>query len=233
MPAPNLLETGIFTVSEAAHLVGAHQQRVRGWISGYPRRHIGPIVDNELGYVGEKLAFSFTNLMEVMFIAFFENAGLKLQHIRAIMHEARGALEHPHPFATKTVFLTDGKRIIAEITEKHGGQKLLDLKSRNWEMRPIVYDSLKKGVIYDPSGIAVAWKPRPETAPNVIIAPKFSFGQPILKESRIPTRTISQAVAAEGGIRAVAQWFEIPQKQVIEAHKFELSLRLAKVAGHA
>jgi hypothetical protein len=34
MAQPNLHETGIFTVSEAAELVGATERQVRGWIAG-------------------------------------------------------------------------------------------------------------------------------------------------------------------------------------------------------
>src|SRR5262249_48850608 len=114
MAPPNLLETGIYSVSEAAYLVGVSKQKVRGWIAGWPRR-AEPILDNELGWVEGRLAFSFTNLMEIRFLAFFENAGLHIWHIRSVMSEAEKLFDHPHPFATNTVFMTDGKKIIAEI----------------------------------------------------------------------------------------------------------------------
>lgn len=228
MSNPNLLETGIYTVSEGAYLVGVSQQRVRGWVTGYPRRQSPPIIDNELGWVDGRLAFSFTNLMEIRFIAFFENAGVHFWHIRSIMDEVKRLLDHPHPFATDTVFKTDGRKIVAEIVLRVGGVgHIYDLRTKNYELRSVVLPTLKDDVLYDPTGRARAWYPRRRTAPNVIVHPRFAFGRPILKESRIPTEAVADAARSEGTTRAAAAWFGIPEKQVQEAVRFEMTLRKA------
>jgi uncharacterized protein (DUF433 family) len=224
--ALKLIETGIFSVSEAAKLVGATERKVRGWVVGYGKGE-GPLIDNELGWVDGRLAFSFVNLMEIRFIAFFENAGVKLPHIRAILSEAKSLLDHPHPFATSIVFRTDGRRILAKIAKKNGIDDLYDLKSRNFEMETVVFESLKSGVEYNPQGGISSWRPRPQTAPHVIVHPKFAFGHPVLRESRIPTRTLRDAVKAEGSAEAVAELYEVPIKQVREAVKFERDLKMA------
>jgi uncharacterized protein (DUF433 family) len=222
----NLLATGIYSVSEAAHLVGTTKRKVRGWVAGYGRER--PIITNELGWVDDRVAFSFTNLMEMRFIAFFEGAGLKLPDVRAIMNEVRDVMEHPHPFATQQIFRTDGQKIVAEITLKRSRKVIYDLKSKNYEMRTIVLESLKDDVLYDAAGLARAWYPRKQTAPNVILNPRISFGRPALRDSRIPTSTIADAVRAErGDTRAVAKWYEIPESEVKEAVKFETALRQA------
>lgn len=226
MAAPNLIETGIYTVAEAAALVGETQRKVRGWVEGYEGRDAA-LIDNELGWLDGRLAFSFTNLMEIRFVAFFVKAGVTLRHIRSIMKDVKRELRHPHPFATQIVFRTDGKKIVAEIGRRNGLKDIYDLKSRNFEMRPIVLMSLRDDVEYDPSGAIRLWRPRPKLAPNVILHPKFSFGQPVLRESRVPTATLKNAVDAEGSIAAAADLYEIPVKQVREAYKFEQQLRLA------
>ena len=228
MPAfkMDLLESGIFTASEAAMLVGTTERKIRGWISGYKGRE-DPILDNDLGWLGGKLAFSFTNLMEMRFVAFFVDAGVPLKAIRAIMHEAKQALRHPHPFATRTVFRTDGKKIVAEIGRTNGLPDIYDLRSKNYEMSVVVLDSLKAGVEFDPAGDAVQWSPRPDIAPNVIIHPKLSFGQPVLRKSRIPIATIVDAVNAEGSIRSASSLFDVPERQVKEAVTFFNQLRRA------
>lgn len=227
MTAPNLLETGIYTVAEAAYLVRASKQKVRGWVTGYPKTKRAPIIDNEIGWIENRVAFSFANLMEVRFIAFFERAGVHFWHIRSIMDQVKAELLHPHPFATNIVFRTDGRKIVAEIGERNGGYRIFDLRSKNYEMRSVILETLMDDVIYDPSGVARAWYPRQHIAPNVIVHPRFAFGRPILKDSRVPTHAIAEAVEAEGGIRAVAQWYEVPEKQVREAVKFEINLRKA------
>ncbi len=227
MAAPNLLETGIYTVSEAAYLVGAPKQKVRGWVTGYPKTKRPPIIDNEIGWLGDRVAFSFTNLMEIRFIAFFERAGVHFWHIRSIMEGVKLELQHPHPFATNTVFRTDGRKIVAEITERESGKRIFDLRTKNYEMRDVVLDTLKSDVIFDPKGAAQAWYPRRRIAPNVILHPRFAFGRPILRASRIPTRTIVDAARAEGSVRATAKWFEVSEAQVREAMRFETELHKA------
>jgi uncharacterized protein (DUF433 family) len=88
-------------------------------------------------------------------------------------------------------------------------------------------ESLKEDVVYDPTGLARVWYPRPGTAPNVIVHPKLAFGRPVLKKSRVPTHTLDNAVRAEGNIRIVARWFEIAEREVREAVAFEAELRKA------
>lgn len=227
MAAPNLLETGIYTVSEAANLVRATERQVRGWIGGYPDSAKAAVIENELGWIDGKLAFSFTNLMELRFIAFFANAGVNLRTIRAIISEVRETLEQPHPFSTNIVFRTDGRKIVAEIARRNGVLDLYDLHSRNYEMGIVVYNSLKDGVVYDPRGKAMAWFPFQDIAPNVVIHPKYAFGRPVLRDSRIPTETLVKAVHVEGSEAAVAAWYEISQKRVQEAVRFENKLRRA------
>jgi uncharacterized protein (DUF433 family)/DNA-binding transcriptional MerR regulator len=222
----NLIETGIYNVPEAAKLVGATERKVRGWVLGYGKGE-GPLIDNELGYVDGRLAFSFVNLMEIRFIDFFEKAGMKLRDIRAILSEAKDLLNHAHPFATSTVYMTDGKKILAKIAKRNGIEDLYDLKSRNYEMKPVVLASLKKDVEFNPVGEVRSWRPRPQTAPHVIVHPKIAFGQPVLRESRIPTRTLRDAVVAESSSETVAEQFDVPLKQVREAVNFERELKMA------
>lgn len=222
---PDLLELGIYTIPEVAELVEAPQDTVRVWVGGHTGKQFA-VIDNQIGRVGGKVAISFTNLMEIRFVATFASAGVGLREIRKIMDEVKETLEHPHPFATHTVFKTDGKKIVAEIA-KRNGVSIYDLKSRNYEMLAVVMKSLKDDVSYDPHGDAVSWRPRPKIAPNVILHPHFSFGQPVLRNSRVPTSTIAKSVKVEGSARFVADIFDIPESQVREAVKFERELRKA------
>lgn len=223
---PDLLDAGIFTVPEVAALVQAPADLVRTWIIGRPDRQTA-VIDNQLGRVGGKVAISFANLMELRFVARFAKEGIKLREIRKIMTEAKELMgKHPHPFATRLVFRTDGKKILADTVSKNG-HDLYDLRSRNFEFWDVVADSLKEDIVFDPQGEAAAWYPRRTLAPNVVVNPAFSFGRPTLKQSHIPTETLADAVKAEGSARVVAKLFEVPEKQVYEAVKFQRDLRKA------
>lgn len=224
--APDLSQTGIYSVREAARLIGAPMQKVRAWVDGWPRTAAPPVIHNDLGWVDGRLAFSFANLMELRFVAFFAAADVSILEIRSIMDEVRALIHKPHPFATDIVFETDGSKIVADIVRK-SGVDLYDLRSRNYEMGVVVYKSLKQGVVYDPRGDAQAWFPRRLLAPNVIVHPKLAFGRPVLKRSGIPTEAIADAMRAEGDIETVAALFEITTKRAQEAVAFEANLREA------
>src|ERR1700722_424554 len=114
MARPDLMEAGIYTIPEAADLVGASQAIVRVWVEGHTGKQ-DPIIDNQLGRVDGKTAVSFANLMALLFIAEFVKAGVTLKAIRSILQEAKQVLDHPHPFATQTVFKPDVKKIVTDI----------------------------------------------------------------------------------------------------------------------
>jgi uncharacterized protein (DUF433 family) len=219
------MEGGLYTVAEASKLLLVSPRRVRGWISGYKAK---PVLQNDVGWLNGSLAFSFANLMEMRFIEFFAGCGVKVASIRAMAAEARNILDHPHPFATNTLFRTDGRAIFAEISAGiDDDAQLYDLRKKNWAMLPIIEQSLFKDTTYDPAGDASSWRPRVDSAPNVIIYPRRSFGQPVLKPSGVPTRTLNEAWAAEGDIASVAKWYEIPEAHVLEAITFERRLAMS------
>lgn len=223
-----LLDTGIYTVSEAAVLLNTASQRVRGWISGYPRTKGAPIISNEVGWLDGQLAMAFVNLMEVRFIDYFAKRGVHVSSIRAMAKEAKEFLNHPHPFATNTIFKTDGKEIFAEVADKTGDPKLYALKKRNWAMYEVMAASLQNDVVYTPEGDPELFVPRAKIAPEVIIHPKISFGQPVLRASGVPTKTIMNAFLAEGkDIDAVSDWYELPADHVRQAIKFEQDIAKA------
>jgi uncharacterized protein (DUF433 family) len=222
-----LSRVGIYSIGEAAALLGVPVQKLRAWVEGWPRTSTAPVAKNDLGWVDERLALSFANLMELRFIAFFAAANIRLREIRSIMDEVRAEIRRPHPFATNVVFRTDGLKIVAEIAHKNGISDIYDLRSKNFEMGTIVYSSLKDDVIYNPAGDARTWYPRRALAPNVIVHPRLAFGRPVLRGSGIPTEAIADAARAERSVETAAILFEIPKKLAQEAVDFESHLRRA------
>jgi uncharacterized protein (DUF433 family) len=224
----SLLDSGIYTVPEAARLLGLPNQRARGWIAGYPRTRGAPIIKNQIEKIDDQVAMSFVNLMEARFLEVFSSHGIHLNSLRLMAQEAKEILDDPHPFAKHLVFKTDGRKVFAEVAEKTDDKRLYDLKTKNWAYYDILVEGLIKGANYDPSGIAKYWKPRPSVAPNVIVHPKIAFGQPVLKDSHIPTIALFDAFNAEGETyESVARWYEIKENKVKEAVRFEVELSRA------
>lgn len=221
-PHPDLLEAGLYTVPEAAALLDFDTKALRRWTAGV-RGRSRPVVRSALGKVEEKSAVTFPELMELRLLTELHKAGVSLRDIRAIVADARELLNHPHPFATRTFFRTDGRNVIAEIV----GNKRTDmynLRSKNFEMIDVIEPSLKDDFKFDAQGNIFAWYPRRKIAPNVMIHPKFSFGAPALEKSRIPTATLAATFSAEGNAEVVADIFDLTVDEVNEAVDFEASL---------
>ena len=225
MDGGTFLTAGLYTVSDAVRLLRAYQvnnQKVRGWVSGYVRTQADPIVDNEVGFFGGKLAMGFLNLMEVRFIAYFAAYGVKVASIRYMAAEAKDMLQHEHPFATDAIFATDGKKIFAKSAEATGDRRMYDLKDKNWAFYEMIAASLKKGVEFDPSGAAKTWHLADQVAPDVALNPLVAFGQPTLDESGVPTEALFDAFNVEGETyESIAYWYDVPVEHVKQAVRFE------------
>jgi uncharacterized protein (DUF433 family) len=222
----NLLSSGIYSIPQAAKLLDVSRQTLRFWVSGRRNMRSEPIIKSELEPIEHLIAITFVNLMEVRFINAFSKYGVSVRSIRHMAEEARRVLRHPHPFATETMFRTDGRKIFIETVEKTRDPKLYDLKGKNWGLYQILSDALKKDVIYGPSGVAKEWYPRKDTAPSILINPKVAFGQPALEESGVPAEAFYEAYRAEGeDFDSVARWFDVPLKQVKEAVSFYVELQ--------
>lgn len=219
------LGKGIYTIPEAARLIGVNYTKVRGWVVGYPQTKGPPIIHNQIGEYRNKIALSFINLMEARFIAYFARFGVHVKSIRYMAEEAKRLIETPHPFATKTIFKTDTKIIYAEVAEKTGDKKLYDLKRKNWAYYEVIESSLLEGVEFNAEDVVSAWYPNPNRYPHIVIRPQIAFGQPALAEVGVPTRALLNAFDAEGETyESVAGWYEVTPDFVREAVRFEMEL---------
>lgn len=226
----NALDSGVYAVPEAARLLGIPNQRMRGWIAGYTNTNAAPIIKNELKTVDGKVALSFVNLMEARFIQSFSAQGIHLNSLRLMADEAKSFLESEHPFATNTIFKTDGKKIMAEVVDKlkDEDKKLYDLKTKNWAFWKVLASGLIEGVEFDPEKLARSWVPRPQISKKIILHRTKSFGQPVFKDSGVPTRALYDAFQANGETyTSVARWYEIKDSDVKAAVRFERDIQKA------
>jgi uncharacterized protein (DUF433 family) len=225
MGAP-LATTGIYTIQDASRLLEVPSNRLRGWISGYAGMATDPLIRSDISAIDGRIAISFVNLIEARCIATFSKLGINVHSIRYMLQEARRVLNHPHPFATEMIFRSDGNRIFMQAAEETGDPKLYDLKRKNFAFHDVLAKEFKQGVVYSNGGNVAAWYPRKGSSPNVIIDPRMAFGQPVLKEQGVPTKTLFEAFNAEdGSYQSVAYWFDISEDDVKEAVSFEVSLQ--------
>lgn len=231
----NPLAAGFYTVPEAARLIEVgDSRRIYGWLRGYPRSAVGPLIHRDYTPLAEgDEEMSFLDLMEVRAIEFFRENNVKARTLRRAIEEARDYLKTDHPFATEFVTFRADKKyiylddILKRSANEEGDRLLYNLITRRPESYVVLKESIGRGVEFDPrTHLPRQWTPRARF-PNITIDPRVSYGRPALP-SGISTVTLYDAWKAESGnVSEVGYWFGVPSNDVQQAVDFEEELARA------
>lgn len=211
---------GVYTVPQAARLVGAPSNKVRRWVFGLGGRE--PIIMADYPMLDGSRSLSFHDLIEARFIRAFRNAGVSFQHLRQVAMKAREEFGVGHPFASAR-FVTDGRRIILEQVDTDGRGDLTDYLSDQHTFADFIRRTILPGVEFDAKQLARSWRPWVET-PLVVLDPLRAWGHPILDRTGTPTAVVVQAFAAEGSASRAAAVYELTSEEVGQAIAFEQRL---------
>ena len=171
------IRRGIYTIPEAARLVGTTQPKLRSWLEGNRGAHAAPIIQRQLPRVGGLAVLGFLDLIEAKFIRHF-TTWFSPQTIRKVSLKLRERHDVDHPFAMDNRFRTDGKTIFVESTESDEERRVLNLMNDNFEMVPVIGQSLFDSIFYV-RDVAQHWIPNPNTD-RVRVNPTICFGHPVI-----------------------------------------------------
>jgi hypothetical protein len=229
--APPGLSGGFYTVPEAARLIRVgKEQRIRGWLQGFPERP-GPIIVRDYQPINKRQELSFLDLMEVRFVEHFREAGVHMRSLRRAAMRLREEFKLAHPFASDRVVLVADQadifveQVLKKSAEEEEDPTLLSLLTNNYVMYEAIKQSLLPGVRFDQSTrLARSWAPRPERFPDVRIDPHIAYGQPSVPEG-VPTSVLFDDWKAEReDYDAVAYWHNLSTPTVRMAVEFENEL---------
>jgi uncharacterized protein (DUF433 family) len=220
---------GVYSLAEAARLVKIPRQRISRWTRGYTYRYKGEVHQTPplIAWDAEQSAnkgpiLSFLDLLEVRFLDAFLMHGVSRKAVRIAALNARELLGRHHPFSTR-IFKTDGRSIFAEIVRGTDDEHLLDIVKNQFVFARIISPSLYEGVEFNASNDPQRWWPLGKKH-SVVIDPERGFGAPIVARSGVPTRILANAFKAEGSAEFVAKWYEVSEREVRDAVKFEEQL---------
>jgi len=236
----NPLARGFYTSQEAARLIEiGHIRRINGWLNGYEASSRGPLINRDYEKLGGTQELSFYDLMEVKFVEYFRENGVRVQTLRAALITAREVFGLQKPLATNRVrFIPskDGKKILVDesdkpVATKDDDPRLWNLVNRQYEHYVLIHEQIERGVEFDAtSHLAKTWAPRPKSFPDILIDPRRAYGKPILP-SGTPTAAVYEAWLAEDKNPVpVAEWFELLPVDVQKAVGFETDIRREKSA---
>ncbi len=203
------LREGIYSFPQAAAIVGrsgrATPQQMRRWLAVI----VAPATEPRRTERIETI--SFLDLVSLETVSRLRGQGTSLQKVRKVLEALRVA--EPglgRPLAHRS-FFTDGASVwaaVAEETEEMVGRYPRQLAFR--DAVRVFADEIR--FIND---TATAW----DISPWVDIDPLVCFGQPVVRGTRIPVRTITAnlEVATE---QEVADWYELSVTQVRGVAKY-------------
>ncbi|MEO7724769.1 MAG: DUF433 domain-containing protein [Chthoniobacterales bacterium] len=226
--AEKLLNSGLYTVPEAARLTRVSAGKIRRWLKGYDFKsgdrvhHSDAVWQGELEPLESKLALSFRDLLELRFVDAFIRAGVSWRTMRRAHAKAQKELKTTHPFCSNRI-ATDGKNILLRQGKDDGDEALVDLVTNQREFRRLVQDFLKELQF---SGSDIIWWPLGRKR-QIVVDPKRNFGQPTVARSGVPSQILARSVKANRSSDLVAKWYEVQPEEIRDAVEFEESLAKA------
>lgn len=226
----NFLNTGIYTVPEAARLTRVSMGRIRRWMRGYKFRtkirehHSKALWHGQLEPIGHSLALGFLDLIEIRFVDAFRKAGVCWTMIRKAHEKGVEIFKTDHPFCTQG-FFTDGREIFVELHRETGERSLMEIVSSQHVFAQIIRPFFKE-LEFDASHNLISWKPTTSRG-LVVLDPTRNFGRPIVTKHGVPTEVLDRAAKACHSVEEVARWYEVPKAEIEDAIEFEQQLALA------
>jgi len=223
----DLLQTGIYTVPDAARLTGVSSWRIRRWLKGYKfkvkhgRHRSAPVWQGQLEPIDQSIALGFLDLVELRCVDAFLQAGVDWKTLRRAHDHAQAALKISHPFCASQ-FKISGREIILELPQDGDEPQLWEIAS-NQRVFDRITRPFMRDLVFSQGVLPSQWWPM-GTNRLVVLDPRRSFGQPIVSHSGVPTVILDRSVKGAGSIREVAAWFEVERTEVKDAVEFEQKL---------
>jgi uncharacterized protein (DUF433 family) len=214
------LLTGFYSVSDAARLIGGVSNRkINGWLDGWRKN---PVLSRDFE---NSKTLSFLDLIEVRFVDFFRKQGVSMPTLERAAQRLRSEWSTEHPFALSNAkFVTDRRRIFAQIADEGGDKVTYDAASGQHEMWEAMEATINKGVVFDPaSALAEKWTPRADY-PTIVVDPKIAFGKPVVENTSVPTAAIFRLWRAEDSFTRVADAYKLSEQNIRNAVHFELAI---------
>jgi len=212
----NPLESGIYSISEAAHYAHAPYQRLYAWFGK------GALFRSDYAETDIEKSISFLDLIDAVVVCRFRENGISMQYVRKAFEALQADLNTAHPFCYEGFFTGSGEIYIKcreTLSEVLSGQ-VYDEQVISQYLETIEYDSETR--------LANRWR----IAQGIVLDPGIAFGKPVLDSTRIPTYALARAYYANGRDEGfVADVYELKPNDVLCAVRFEGELHQVKRAA--
>lgn len=210
---------GLYSIADAARYARIPTTTVRRWMERQGR-----------GTTWREHLVSFDDLISLLFVHEFRKHDVKLREIIRAETDLRERFDWGHPFVHEGLWTAGGDILIrvpggadygpdAVIASNRGGQVALSIIQLKSVQLPELVRNLEEQLNYEDQRVT-AWRP----ADDVVARPATQFGLTCIEGTRIPTRSIYQAIAGGDTPARLARLYEIGQEKIERAAEWERQL---------
>lgn len=215
----------LYTVAQAARLVGMPSSTLSSWARGYSHRFSdratvakGPVITAlEPAFAGGP-SVPFIGLVEAMVVQAFRRTDLPLQRIRRALDVLAAEGELEHALASRKLY-TDGAEILYDYARESGdGQlRLLTVVSSRQRVFHEVIESYLQRVHFDDDPWATELIV-PVTEHEILrVRPDVASGDPLFVSGGAPLSAVVSRHRAGEPIESIADDYDVPAADIREA----------------
>ena len=184
----------IYTVAEAARMVGIHPLTVRRWMFNKNTAAPPPLTGGD-----GPLLLSFLSVIEIVVAKSFRRLGFQTRYIREARDYALERLEVDYPFASLRL-RTAGCRVLAEWESAHPSDagSMIVLKrhaepgAEQWSLPNLVQEAIA-AIEFASDELAERWYPMGKDIP-IVVDPRFAAGRPVIDGTRVSVEAVNSRI---------------------------------------
>ena len=216
----------LYTVSEAARLVGMSPSTLRTWSHGYKKTFTdrppvkqGPVITAIENGSSDRRSIPFIGLVEATVVQAFRRTGLPLQRIRKALEvlASQGVLEHA--LASQQMY-SDGANVLYNYADQHKDQQLRLLtltvvQTGQRVFHEVIDEYLKRITFGDEWATELIL---PVTERHLLrVVPGVAAGDALFMDGGAPLSAVRSRAAAGEPLKSIAADYGTPAKDLREA----------------
>lgn len=218
-------ETPLYTVAEAARIIGVPKTTLNSWAKGYTKPRVGrsPIVGEAVVTsvrVGrsDDPSIPFVGLAEAFVLAAVRRSGVALQRIRPALMALESKIGVEHALASRRLY-TDGAELLFDFAEQHRGvdgesaSDLVVVRNGQRVFKEVIVDYLQR-IVYGDDGYAAQIRVPLYEKASVVVDPARSFGAPIFERGGVRIDDVLHRFWAGESLDDLADDFRVPLKDL-------------------
>ncbi|MEE9414875.1 MAG: hypothetical protein V3V01_06300 [Acidimicrobiales bacterium] len=214
----------LYSVAEAARLVGMHPSTLDTWAHGYERRPKGrpavtqgPVVTSLERAPGDSLSIPFVGLVEATVVQAFRQTGLPMQRIRGALDVLNKQGELGHALASQQLY-SDGAEVLYDYAKSSHDKQLglLTIVSSGQRVFHDVISHYLRRISFEHTWASELILPVTERE-ILRVVPEIEGGDPLFMNGGAPLSAVRTRYVAGEPITSIARDYQVPADEIKEA----------------